>query len=168
MAAFKLPKGLVLPMAGTAVAIALNLASFFEGTRYQAYQDVGGVWTICDGHTGPDVHPGMTATKAQCEAFRAADVATANAAVHRLITVPLTKYCEAGLTDFALNLGSGTLAKSTTRRKFNAGDYAGGAAAISLYHNAGGRDCRLSASRCAGIVVRRTVERWLCELSPNP
>ncbi|MBI6944221.1 lysozyme [Pseudomonas putida] len=168
MAAFKLPKGLVLPLGGTAVAIALSLASFFEGTRYTAYQDVGGVWTICDGHTGPDVHPGMVATKAQCDAYRAADVAVANAAVHRLITVPLTSMCEAGLTDFTLNTGSGTLAKSTPRRLFNAGDYEGGAKALELYHYAAGRDCRLSASQCAGIVVRRAVERWLCQLSPTP
>ncbi|MHA6236832.1 lysozyme [Pseudomonas fluorescens group sp. PF-69] len=161
----KLPRGLVIPLAGTALAIAGSLSGFFEGTRYVPYQDVGGIWTVCDGHTGPDVVPGLVATEAQCEAYRQADLAVANRAVKRLISVPLSAPCEGALTDFTLNVGSGTLAKSSIRTKFNAGDYAGGAAAISLYHYAGGRDCQLSASSCAGIVVRRSVERWLCELN---
>lgn len=167
MAAFKLPKGLVLPLAAGAIAIATSMANFFEGERYVAYQDVGGRWTICDGHTG-DVRAGQVATQAECDAYRAADVAAANAAVKRLITVPLTPYCEAGLTDFTVNLGAGTLARSSPRALFNAGDYAGGAAAIELYDKVAGRDCHLSASHCAGIVVRRAVERWLCELDPTP
>jgi lysozyme len=161
----KLPRGLVIPLAGSALAIAGSLAHYFEGTRYAAYQDVGGVWTVCDGHTGPDVTPGLVATEAQCEAYRQADLAVANRAVKRLITPPLSPACEGALTDFTLNNGGGTLAKSSIRTKFNAGDYAGGAAAISLYHYAGGRDCRLSTSSCTGIVVRRSVERWLCELN---
>jgi len=160
----KLPRGLVIPLAGTALAIAGSLAHYFEGTRYAAYQDVGGVWTVCDGHTGPDVVPGLVATEAQCEVYRQADLVEANRAVKRLISVPLSAPCEGALTDFTLNTGSGTLAKSSIRTRFNASDYAGGAAAISRYHYAGGHDCRLSTSSCAGIVVRRSVERWLCEL----
>lgn len=41
-----------------AIAIAsvmLGNADGLEGRRYYAYQDVVGVWTVCDGHTGTDI-----------------------------------------------------------------------------------------------------------------
>ena len=50
-----------------------SLVATFEGLRLQPYQDVGGVWTVCYGHTGPDVVPGdvgyaLAATVAQGDA----------------------------------------------------------------------------------------------------
>ncbi len=44
-----------------------NLVKRFEGLRLTAYQDSVGVWTIGYGHTGPDVHPGMTITEEQAD-----------------------------------------------------------------------------------------------------
>ncbi|MEM8119770.1 lysozyme, partial [Morganella morganii] len=52
-------KGLVkkamAAVCGGAIAVALVLVPVFEGMRYKPYQDVAGVWTVCAGHTGPDI-----------------------------------------------------------------------------------------------------------------
>ncbi len=39
----------------TIAAVMLGNADGLEGRRYYAYQDVVGVWTVCDGHTGTDI-----------------------------------------------------------------------------------------------------------------
>jgi len=160
----KLPRGLVLAVGSSVLAMVLSLVQFFEGVRYDAYRDIGGVWTICYGHTG-DVHQGQRATPAQCTAYLTADIQAADQAVKRLIPGPLPITREAALVDFTLNLGQGTLGKSSVRRGLNAGDPVRGCAAISLYHYAAGHDCQAAGSGCAGIVTRRNVERWLCELN---
>lgn len=38
-----------------------------EGRKYQAYKDVAGVWTVCDGHTGNDIIRGKTYTDKECD-----------------------------------------------------------------------------------------------------
>jgi lysozyme len=38
----------------------LQLITRFEGVRLKAYDDGVGVWTIGVGHTGSDVHTGLT------------------------------------------------------------------------------------------------------------
>jgi lysozyme len=38
-----------------------------EGKRNVAYQDTLGVWTIGEGHTGPEVVPGLVWTDQQCD-----------------------------------------------------------------------------------------------------
>jgi lysozyme len=158
----KLPRGLVLTLSSSALAIALALVHFFEGVSFTAYQDVGGVWTICNGHTG-NVRRGQVATQAECDAIEHDDTVAAQRVVRQLVAVPLPTSREAALTDFVVNLGAGTFAKSSVLRKLNTGDVAGACAAISLYHYVGKLDCHLASSNCPGIVTRRNVERWLCE-----
>lgn len=58
----------------SALAIATALAGYFEGNRLHAYHDVGGVPTICYGHT-QGVAIGDTATPAQCTAQLRRDMA---------------------------------------------------------------------------------------------
>lgn len=161
----KLPSRLVLALGGTALALVMSLVQYFEGVRYVAYADVGGVWTICYGHTG-GIREGQRATPAQCTDYLKADIAVALAAVNRLITAPLPVTRQAALASFTLNLGQGTLAKSSVRSNLNAGNTAAGCAAITRYVYAANRDCRVASSNCSGIVTRRNVERWLCELEP--
>lgn len=45
----------------------LALTKRSEGCSLKAYQDLGGVWTIGYGHTGPEVHEGLTWTQEQCD-----------------------------------------------------------------------------------------------------
>lgn len=137
-----------------AVAIAASMAMGFEGNVPTPYRDVGGVLTVCYGHTGsvesrkyPD---------AECQALLKQDMAEANAAVHRCIAKPMTMGQESALTDAAYNIGPAIVCGSTLQRKANAGDWAGACAELSRWVNAGGR-------RLEGLVRRRAAERALCE-----
>jgi lysozyme len=73
----------LVALVGTALAGAmLSDQKQDEGERRVAYQDVGGVWTICRGTT-KGVHAGMTATALECEAMSAADLIVAVKGVER-------------------------------------------------------------------------------------
>jgi lysozyme len=144
--------------AGGALAIAGSLIFHFEGREYVPYQDPVGIWTVCEGHTGPDVIPGKRYSNAECDALKAADVAEADAAVRRLVKVPLTDWQRAALIDFTFNLGAENLAKSTLLKKLNAGDYAGACSEYRRWVYAGGQ-------RLRGLEKRREAEEWVCSQS---
>src|SRR3954471_19384812 len=59
-------KGLVGIVGVVAAGILMTLIPSEEGTRYKAYRDVAGVWTICQGDTN-NVHPGMVEDKEGCK-----------------------------------------------------------------------------------------------------
>ncbi|OWT62028.1 lysozyme [Candidimonas nitroreducens] len=141
-----------------AVLIAAALIGHSEGTRYTPYRDVGGVLTVCEGHTGPDVIEGKTYTPGECATLRNRDIAAAEAAVDRLVKVPISTTERAALIDFAYNAGAGNLARSTLLRKLNAGDHAGACAEYRRWVNAGGQVR-------AGLVNRREAETWLCSIN---
>lgn len=100
-----------------------DLIKRWEGLRLDAYQDTGGVWTIGYGHT--PARPGQRITKAEADILLAKDVAWASKAVEDLFTVPLTHGQRSALVSFTYNLGENQVARSTLRRKLNAGDYEG-------------------------------------------
>lgn len=52
---------------GGAIAIATVLIPQLEGVEYKAYKDIGGVWTVCNGITGPDVIIGKVYTEYECK-----------------------------------------------------------------------------------------------------
>ena len=60
-------------MKPTLPQFAAALIALIEGSKLTAYQDPGGVWTIGIGHTGPDVHEGMTITSEQEQQLFAQD-----------------------------------------------------------------------------------------------
>jgi lysozyme len=108
-----------------AVAIAVAMTVQWEGTVYRAHFDpFAKVWDICNGHT-KGVQPGDTATKAQCDAYLAEDMATARADVERCIHVPLTESQRAAFQVAAYNLGASVVCGSTLQAKANAGDVIG-------------------------------------------
>lgn len=150
---------LVLAAAGGAIAISAVMTGWFEGREHVPYRDPVGVWTVCEGHTGPDVIPGRKYSDAECNRLLAADLAEADQAVTRLVKVPLSDYERAALIDFAFNLGAGALANSTLLRKLNAGDRAGACAEYKRWVNArvNGRLRPLP-----GLVKRREAATWLC------
>ncbi|EPG7577673.1 glycoside hydrolase family protein [Providencia rettgeri] len=49
-----------------ASAIVLTVIAHFEGVRYEPYKDVGGVLTVCYGHTGIDIVPNKVYSKEEC------------------------------------------------------------------------------------------------------
>lgn len=140
-----------------AIAIAGTLVAWFEPgpDRGRPYVDPVGVLTVCDGHTGSDIDPKRRYTDAECDALTRADLATADAAVRRLVRVPLNDWQRAALIDFTYNVGAGNLATSTLLRRLNAGDYAGACAEYSRWVYGGGR-------KLPGLVNRREADAWVC------
>ena len=58
----------------TIAAVMLGNPDGLEGRRYYAYQDVVGVWTVCDGHTGADIRRGHRYTDKECDALLQSDL----------------------------------------------------------------------------------------------
>ena len=71
----KLRNSVIAAVGGGAIAIASALITGptgndgLEGVRYDPYQDVVGVWTVCYGHTGKDILLGKKYTEAECRAL---------------------------------------------------------------------------------------------------
>lgn len=150
----RIPKWAVGGVATIVLAVAGVLGAHFEGTRYQAYQDSGGVWTICQGHT-QDVHAGDTATPAQCRAYLQREMADAYSDVQRCIHVPLTIGQQAAFTDAVYNLGPSVVCNSTLQRMANAGHVRQACAQLARWVYADGK-------QLAGLVRRRAAEQRLC------
>jgi len=100
----------------------LKLLKVSEGYRGKVYTDIAGFRTIGFGHR---LLPGETfpngITQAEGDQILARDIAIAEAAVDRLVTVPVTQGQFDALVDFVFNLGSGRLAGSTLLKYLNAG-----------------------------------------------
>lgn len=147
--------------AGLAAVLVLAAAIIkpWEGERFMAYPDPGtggAPWTVCYGHTGPDVVRGKTYTLAECEAFLDEDMREANAAVRRCLPMPMLVQVEAALTSAAFNIGPRVVCGSTLQRKAKDNDWPGACAELDRWKHAGGRVMR-------GLVLRRADERKLCE-----
>ena len=76
----------------------------------------GAPWTACYGHTGPDVKPGATYTKAECDALLDADMAAADATVRRCIPVPMLRHVEGALVSLVFNVGPRAVCGSTIQK----------------------------------------------------
>lgn len=156
-----------LALSGASAAVmALALAAHFEGTRYHAYLDIGGVPTICRGHTR-GVKMGDTATQAQCDAYDKADMAIASATIDQCYPPIPAPQIKAALDDLAFNVGPGSkggrdgvcFLKSgkwpTIRKRAAAGDWRGVCDGLLAWDKAAGQVL-------PGLTERRQAERTLC------
>jgi lysozyme len=136
----------------------LAVVENFEGYSATAYRDVRGILTIGWGHTGPDVHDGLTITRDRAVALLHGDMGTAEHAIERLVRVPLTDNQFDALASLIYNIGDAGFAGSTVLRDLNAGDYQGAADAFLLWNKGeiGGRMVAI-----AGLTSRRHEERVL-------
>lgn len=135
----------------------LHLTEQFEGCRLTAYPDPatgGAPWTIGYGHTGQDVHKGMTITQEQAEALLLQDVKKAAQAVNLKVCREITQPEFDALVDFTFNCGVGNFSGSTLLKKLNAGDFHGAAAEFEKWDMAAGK-------HMAGLLKRRHAEAEL-------
>lgn len=133
----------------------LVLIQRYEGFSPHVYVCPAGYETIGYGHlvrAGEDFSGGIN--QAQAEALLRADVQDAQAAVLRLIDVPLTDGQYAALVSFTFNLGAGALQRSSLRRKVNRAAHGQVPRELMRWVWAGGK-------RLAGLVVRREAEGLL-------
>lgn len=149
-----------------AAAITGGFAAKWEPGRDRtvAYLDIAGVPTICDGHT-KGVKLGMRVTDAQCDAWRAQDIAQAQDIVAECIDYPLTANQLGALGDAVFNIGPKVVCGSTLQRKANAGDMRGACAELTDALNSDGRrrGWSFAAGRFVqGLFNRRVDERNVC------
>jgi lysozyme len=139
--------------------IAATLAVPFEGLYTHAYHDklAGGLPTVCYGMTSSDRPVKMTDvyTPEQCKAFLEEDLVKYHDQIFPCVRVRLSDHEWGALTDAAYNVGSHAICKSTAVRRFNAGDHAGGCAALAAFNRAGGQVVK-------GLVRRRSAEIETC------
>jgi len=128
----------------------IALIERFEGLRLAAYQDQGGVWTIGYGHTA-GVTQGQVITRVQAEAFLRADIADAETAVMRLVSVALKPGEFDALVSFTYNVGQGHLGESTLLKLLNAGDYENAASSFASWTLVAGK-------KSSGLARRRNAE----------
>lgn len=139
----------------------------FEGLRLEAYPDPGSAnglpITIGYGSTrtmgGAAWMLGDRITEAEAAQLLRRDAAVAEAAVNRLVQVPLTQAQYDALVSFAFNVGAGAFESSTLLRLLNAGDYAGAATQFDRWVNNDGK-------KLAGLVRRRAAEREMFASAP--
>lgn len=135
----------------------LHLTENFEGLRLTAYPDPathGDPWTIGYGHTGAEVHQGMTITQEQAEEFLMQDVQKAVQTVNSKVHTDLTQNEFDALVDFVFNCGAGNFAGSTLLKNINAGDMEGAALEFQKWTHADGKVM-------AGLIKRRHAEALL-------
>lgn len=151
------PKQKLASMVGAAAAaLLLAIVPQFEGTVLKTYRDPIQIITACNGHTGPELQMNQAFTKDECSEMLAVDLVSHAKGVQACVNEEMTDGEVAAYTSLAFNIGVSAFCKSTAARKLNAGDHAGGCAAISMFDKAGGR-------QLPGLVRRRAAERALCE-----
>lgn len=145
-------------------AIVVHYESAGQTITRAYYDRVGQAWTICDGHTR-GVKAGDTATPAQCEAYRRADLDVAAADVARCIHVPLKVNERAAFQSAAFNLGAQVVCGSTLQRLANAGDITGACLQLTDALDKRGNAVGWTSPGtpvAQGLRNRRTDERNLC------
>ena len=99
---------------------ALDLIRHFEGLRLSSYADAKGVWTIGWGHTGDDVHPGMTIDSAEAQRLLDNDVDFAVSQLNRMITrEPNLQHHFDAMLSLVFNIGAERFRKSTLLKFYN-------------------------------------------------
>lgn len=128
----------------------------FEGVRSTAYRDVGGVLTVCAGHTGPDVVVGKVYNPSECAALTQKDAVKAASGVLKvsphLIYHPLIL---AAAISFSYNVGTGRYETSSVASDFNAGNFSLGCSALLKYNLVNGVVNQ-------GLINRRAQEYTIC------
>lgn len=132
----------------------LNIIKESEGLVLSAYICPAGVLTIGYGTTGPRVTPGLTITEDQAEAWLREDCRKFEAAVKRLVKVPLNPNEFSALVSFAYNVGEGALGASTLMKLLNQENRAGAAKQFPRWNKGGNRVL-------PGLNIRRQKEQAL-------
>lgn len=112
---------------------------FLEGLRLTAYQDSKGVWTIGHGHTGPEVKRGLSIDRQKASALFRGDVAWAEDAVRKRISLSLNPDQFDALVMLTYNIGASGFAGSTVLRKVNEGALLEAGNAFLMWNKSGGK-----------------------------
>lgn len=154
----KIPPKIKVAAAGGLMSLTVAMVMYFEGVRYQPYYDVGGVLTVCMGHTGKDIIPGKTYTQAECDALLEKDLAIVAKGVDPLIKVAIPDTTRAALYSFVYNIGITAFKNSTLLKKLNSGDHVGACHELTRW-------VYVKGQKWKGLMTRRDIEEAVCAWS---
>lgn len=118
------PRVIVAGAAGITAAVSLIVT--WEGLDQRPYADLGGVVTVCYGHTGPDIVP-KTYTKVECKEMLSKDINKFAQGVLKISPELAERPNQLGATiSFSYNIGLPAYKNSSVAREFKAGNYKAG------------------------------------------
>lgn len=135
----------------------LSIIKSFEGLRLKAYPDPatgGDPITIGYGHTGPEVHLGLTITEDEADEFLLADLEKFEHCVEDCVGQHVSDPEFSACVSLAFNIGCGNFSKSTLVKKIRAGDMMGAGDEFLKWNKAAGKEM-------PGLTRRRQAERAL-------
>lgn len=152
---------LLLAAGAGALAISGVLTKHFEGTRYTPYRDPAGIWTVCEGITGPDVILNKTYTPAECDTLgvKHRKIAEQRAKAALIYWDSYGEWTQAALIDFVFNLGPASVHNTRIARLLNAGDLEGGCRELNRWVKARVKGELVTLN---GLVTRRGAESEIC------
>jgi lysozyme len=139
-------------LVGVVAAVTISTVSLLEGHSNDPYQDIVGVWTVCDGETNVKMR---RYTDAECDGMLRQSLVKYGNGILECIAVPISQNQHAAFTSFAYNVGIPSFCKSSLVKKLNAGDYVGACNGMLAWTYAGGKFEQ-------GLANRRKVEQRLC------
>lgn len=143
-----------------------------EGVRLKAYRDSVGILTIGVGHTSmagpPRVTPGLTITRAECDAIFARDLVKYERTVNAAVTVPVSQNAFDAMVSLCYNIGQGGFAKSSVVRRLNAGDKHGAADAFLMWVHPAALRGRREAERKQFLAPDNPVANQPRQPNPKP
>lgn len=146
-----------------AAGLSIGTIAVWEGKENVGYADrlAGNLPTACFGAT-KGIVVGKRYTDDQCMEMLARDAVSHGIEISHCLPAELPTQTRAAFTSAGYNLGSTAFCRSSMSRKALAGDLRGACNALGMYVWTGGKDCRLAASKCSGLVRRRQAEISLC------
>ena len=133
----------------SATDLAAGIVRTFEGCRLKSYKDIGGIWTIGWGHTGPEVVEGLIWTQEQADMALALDLNKAGGQVGHLVMGRLSDQQLGALISFEFNLGA--LGSSTLLKLVNGGEFLAATREFVIWDH-------VSRNEIKGLLKRRLTE----------
>lgn len=156
-------KKVLLPAAfAAAITASVSFIGPEEGLSLKSYQDSVKIWTICRGHTGPEVKKGLVYTNAMCDTLFRTDIWKAMSTVLTYTKVDMPEGMLVAMTSFTFNVGGTNYRNSTMLKLINAGKFEQACNQLPRWRFAGGLDCAVRDNNCYGVYLRRYKEQELC------
>lgn len=133
-----------------------KLLKQLEACKLEAYKDVGGVWTIGWGSTGPDIKECTVWTQDQADMHLVTNIGAICRELTPYVSAKLTQ-CEAdAIIIFSYNVGVSAFAHSTMCKLINSYQMTSAALEFAKWNHVNGKEVE-------GLTNRRAAERALFE-----
>lgn len=152
---------------GVTSATLLSATAMWEGTRYYAYKDIGGIPTVCQGYTGKGIIFGKKYTPEECNTFLRKELVTHGNGILACVTKPLKENEYNAFVLFAYNVGVNGACNSQAIKQFNLGNSFAGCSLLAYGPHGQPNWSYVNGTFVQGLHNRRKYERAMCLGIPN-